>query len=138
MHRLLAVCVVLAMAGCGGDVASPEVATTADIRARTLKRVKALEEQAAKDDVKAKDVRELAVSLKYLIGHMQKEKVGTTEQVETLTALNARLMQGGAAPALPPRDWRPDTGQTPTTPKLDTQPLKDLLPDLRKALEAVR
>ncbi len=138
MWRFLGVVLVLALTGCGADVKAPKESTAVDIRDRTLARVKALEEQAAKDEVKGKDVQALIVSVKYLIGHMKKEKVGTDEQLRDLTALSRQLMQRGGGPALPARDWRPDSGEAPPPPKIDAAPFKEVLPELREVLETIK
>ena len=138
MQKVLALSLILALAGCGGDVEPAKESTAAEIRDRTLARVKTLEEQAAKDEVKGGDVQALTVSIQYLIGHMKKQNVGTDEQLRSLTGLRQRLVQGVGGRTLPARDWRPDSGKPPPAPKIDAAPIQALLPELRSLLESIQ
>jgi len=138
MQKVLTLSLILALAGCGAHVEPSKESTAAEIRDRTLARVKTLEEQAAKDEIKGTDVQALAVSIQYLIGHMRKQKVGTEEQLRSLTALRQQLLQSGGGPAPPARDWRPDSGTPAPERKIDAAPIQALLPELRSLLESIQ
>jgi len=121
--------------GCGANVDPPPAGTAADIRTRTLTRIKTLEDQAAGDHVNAADVQALIVSIKYLIGHMEKENIGTAQQRRTLEGIRQELLGQTAGSRLPPRGWRPDQEDPPPTSKIDAAPLREVLGRLRAAVE---
>ena len=138
MRKIVALGVVMLLAGCGADVKPAPPSTSADIQKRTLDRIRALEDAVAKDAVRVADVQALITSLNYLRGHMEKEKVGTEEQLQALGAYIQHLREGSGGPVLPPSDWKPDQKEAPPEPKLDTAPLKELLPKLREVVESIK
>ncbi len=91
MTRWIPVCVLVTLWGCGGEPPAAPEATAAEIQARTLKRVEAVEAQASKGSVTIKDVQQLVQSLRFLVGHARTQKVGTEDQI---AAIKARSLGG--------------------------------------------
>ncbi len=137
MRRLALLAAVAAWLGCGGDVTAPSASSAADVKARTLARVQTLEGQLESGAVSARDVQALVQSLRYLAGHARTQKVGTEEQVAAIEQVAGQLA-GQSAPARPPEDWKPgEDAPADAGAVVDTASLKDLLPRIRQAVEAL-
>ena len=137
LAAMAAAAAVAALLGCGGGATAPGASTAADVKARTLARIQTLEGQVESGTVTARDVQALVQSLRYLVGHARAQKVGTEEQVAAIEQVAVQLA-GQSAPARPPADWKPGEDAPPDAGAVvDTASLKDLLPRIRQAVEAL-
>ena len=134
---LLPLLAAAALAGCSPEPEAGEQAEVDQLKTGILEHIASLEQQAAGGTVKCKTVENLLTSLNQLIGRMKGQKIGTDEQLATLEDLRVRLADTGAGRGLPPRDWRPDSGQKPPEPTAPAAAVAPLLPQIREAVEAV-
>ena len=140
MKKLIALGAALALLGCGGPATPPPASTTTDVRTRALERVKMLDDQIAEGKVQSKDVLALITSLNFLAAHAKAEKIGTDARIAEVQSLAAELSQKAQGRTIPPADWRPsDTDAASAAGSgIDVETLKEMLPKIRDAVEAVK
>lgn len=129
----------LAVSGCRVSVEAPPASSVSEIRGRTLARIAEMEKSLAQGKATRGGTRELAVSVRYLRGHMTTVGVGTEEQLHALDEIVYRLAQlDRAAMAVPPPHWRPDEDDTPPPePLIEPGPMRELLPQIRRVVESI-
>ena len=119
------------------------ISSVSEIKQRALLRIERMEEDIKKGKVTLDGVRNLAVSLNFLMGHMKSTNEVTQEQrytKEQLYQLKGTLFQiarsqGRGGEVLPP-DWRDDGGAIPPT-YVDSGPIKQMLPHIRELVEGI-
>jgi len=119
-----------------GPVA-PQAQSIAEIRRRTLARIAELENDAEDGTVDPVRVRTLAISLRYLAGHMKTTGVGTDAQRRALGKAHRDLRAAWHFQVIPPIDWRPDAAKVPPSPTVEAWMIGHLLGPIRKRVESV-
>ena len=135
---LLTAGAAVVLAGCGIDVTPPPVSSVKELKHRTLARIDRLEKALAEKKASAGQIKDLAVSVNYLRGHMRTVEVGTDQQQQAFEEILYRLAQIGGAADRPPAHWRPtEDGTPPPQPIIEPGPLRELLPQIREVVESV-
>ena len=137
LRKLLLVGLATALLGCGADVVAPPVSSVKEIKHRTLARIDKIEKAIAEKKLGGEDIKQLAVSVNFLKGHMESVQVGTAQQQRALEEILYRLAQTAGRAMRPPQHWRPDDGTTPPPPIIEPGPIRELLPQIRKIVESV-
>jgi|GEM_PF-1897972 len=137
LRKLFLPVLVTALFGCGIHVVVPPVSSVKEIKHRTLARIDKIEKAIAEKKLGGEDIKQLAVSINYLKGHMKSVQVGTDEQQRALEEILYRLAQTAGRAMRPPQHWRPGEGTPPPPPIIEAGPISELLPQIRKIVESV-